>query len=453
MALLGLVLAVVLVVQNGGTESGTETGNTLPAHLEPAETANASPMPGSDPAAVRMATKKIDHVIFVIKENRTFDTLFGRFPGADGATEGPTCDGGTVALGKAADSEEDVPHAFLDGVAAIDGGGMDCFKKAAYVQYREEQIPNYWAYARRFVLEDRFFSSVYGPTCVEHLWTFASQSDRFADCARPGQFGIGNKEFCDDPLETALSFPTLARPDQEKVYALEDQGPSGVDGVRSYFRLRWPCSDVAVLPDLLERAGVTWKEYRDPNFDWVQPLRTVRHVRYSAMYDNVVPVETFLPDLQAGKLPQVAWVTPPYPQSDHPPHSICAGENWFVELMNELGQSPYWDSTAVVLTWDDFGGFYDHVPPPHLDLYGLGPRVPAIVLSPWAKPGFVMHDDTEFASVLRLIETIFGLPALTQRDADTNDMLDAFDFQQQPQPPLILDQRDCPKRKRSIPTP
>jgi phospholipase C len=424
-----------------------------PDVLEPGSVASPSPSGGSDPAQIDLARRQIDHIIFVIKENRTFDTLFGQFPGADGATSGRTCDGGTVPIREATDVVRDVPHSFLDGIAAIDGGKMDCFESAGYVQYGEKQIPNYWAYARRFVLADRFFSSVYGPTCVEHLWTFASQSDRFADCARPGEFGTGHKEFCDDPLETALSFPQLDRADQEKVYAEEDRGPSGVDAVSSYFRLRWPCSDVAVLPDLLERAGITWKEYRDPDFDWVQPLRTVRHVRYSGMYENVVSVSRFLPDLRAGKLPQVMWVTPPYHQSDHPPVSLCSGENWFVEMMNAIMQSPYWDSTAVVLTWDDFGGFYDHVAPPHLDLYGLGPRVPAIVISPWAKHGYILHDETEFASVLRFIETVFGLPSLTQRDAHTNDMLDAFDFRQEPQAPLILDQRTCPAKGPEPPTP
>jgi phospholipase C len=127
----------------------------------------------------------------------------------------------------------------------------------------------------------------------------------------------------------------------------------------------------------------------------------------------------------------------------HPPGSICAGENWAVRSINAVMRSEVWESTVIVLTWDDFGGFYDHVAPPHLDLFGLGPRVPAIVISPWAKPGFIEHETLEFSSVLRLIETVFDLPTLGPRDAMTSDMLTSLDFEQEPNPPLVLEERDC----------
>jgi phospholipase C len=162
------------------------------------------------------------------------------------------------------------------------------------------------------------------------------------------------------------------------------------------------------------------------------------------MYRNVVSEESFFRDLRADRLPAVSWLTPSFAESDHPPKSICAGENWTVDTLNQIMTSPAWSSTAVILTWDDFGGFFDHVPPPHVDLYGLGPRVPTLVISPWAKRGVVDHETMEFASVLRFIETIYDLPPLTSRDANTTDMLSAFDFSQTPQPPLILHQRTCP---------
>jgi len=212
--------------------------------------------------------------------------------------------------------------------------------------------------------------------------------------------------------------------------------------VRTHYRLRYPCSDVRVLPDSLQAKGISWKEYRG-NTTWVQPLREIRHVRFSSMYRNVVPNARFDTDIEAGRLPQVSWLTPPVPLSDHPPHSLCEGENWLVDTLNVLMRSKYWDSTAVVVTWDDFGGFYDHVPPPHLDLYGLGPRVPAMVISPWARSGLIDHDQMDFASVLRFIETIFNVPPLTTRDAQANDMLSAFDFRASPQPPLVLSDRSC----------
>ena len=399
---------------------------------------------GSPPEVVAAARERIRHVVFVIKENRTFDHYFGTFPGADGATEGRTCDGGTVALGRAADRILDVGHSFRDGVAAVNGGAMDCFKEGGYVQYRREDIPNYWAYAERFVLADRFFSSVYGPTGIEHLWTFAAQSDRFVDHERPGQFGTGQREFCDDPFETAYAFRRLTADEEAEAFDLEERGADGAEELRRFWELRWPCTDVRVLPDLLDDAGVSWRSYRGEN-QWVQPLRMVRHVRFSDMYRNVVDVDRFVADVRAGTLPAVSWVTPDFGLSEHPPASVCRGENWTVGVLNELMRSPLWSSTAVVLTWDDFGGYYDHVAPPHVDLYGLGPRVPALVISPWSRRGAILSDTLEFASVLRFIETVFDLPSLTRRDGEANDMLGAFDFAQTPQDPLVLPLRTCPE--------
>ena len=161
------------------------------------------------------------------------------------------------------------------------------------------------------------------------------------------------------------------------------------------------------------------------------------------MWRKVVYESRFIPDVHAGRLPAVSWLIPPLQSSDHPPASICEGENWTVRVINAVMKSPAWRSTAIILTWDDFGGFYDHVPPPHVDIYGLGPRVPAIVISPWAKRGYVDHQTFEFSSVLRLIERIWRLPTLGLRDAEARDMLSAFNFHGAPRPRLILKQRDC----------
>jgi phospholipase C len=421
----------------------TTSTSQAPANLEPADATDVSFATPSDPAVVAQARKKIDHIVFVIKENRTFDNYFGLFPEANGATTGVRCDGTTVPLEKAPDRGFAAGHSFTDGIRVIDGGKMDCFDDVGYSEFHENQIPNYWAYARNFTLADEFFSSIYGPTGIEHLWTFASQSDRFVDHGRPGQLGIGKRQLCDDPLETAFSFRHLSRADEEAVFQLENQGESGANQVPQYWEARWPCTDVAVLPDRLDEAGISWKEYRGEN-EWVQPLRMVRHVRFSDMWNNVVGSEDFVRDVHAGNLPSVSWLTPPFPLSDHPPQSVCRGENWTVAMINAVMESPEWDSTAIVLTWDDFGGFYDHVPPPHVDMYGLGPRVPAIIISPWARPGYVDHTPYEFASVLRFIETVFDVPPLTSRDANASDMLGAFDFSQQPIAPAPLQQRDCP---------
>jgi phospholipase C len=434
------LLSVACIFSNDAT---TSVPGPVPSILDPGQAEVTDFATLSDPTVVAAARHKIEHVVFVIKENRTFDTMFGTYPGADGATQGETCDGQILPLGHATDRVDDAGHSFADGISAINGGRMNCFNPIGFVQYQQADIPNYWTYAQHFTLADRFFTSIYGPTGVEHLWTFAAQSDRFVDHERPGQFGTGRREFCDDPSELAFSLPDVGRQMQEHLYRLEEQGAAGADQIQTYYRPRWPCTDVAVLPDRLDAAGISWKDYLGEN-EWVQPLRMVRHVRFSSMYDNVVPAAAFLKDLHAGKLPSVSWLTPPFGLSEHPPASMCAGENWTVQILNALMESPEWSSTAVVLTWDDFGGFYDHVTPPHVDLYGLGPRVPALIISPYAKPGAIDHTTYEFASVLRFIETVFDVPPLTSRDAGASDMLSAFDFNQQPLDPLVLTERTCP---------
>jgi phospholipase C len=157
----------------------------------------------------------------------------------------------------------------------------------------------------------------------------------------------------------------------------------------------------------------------------------------------LVPTEQFMTDAASGNLPTVSWIVTPAQYSEHPPASVCVGENWTVQMLNSLMQGPDWSSTAVFLTWDDFGGFYDHVAPQQIDNYGLGFRVPLLVISPYAKKGFIDHTQFEFSSMLRFAEDELGLPTLTNRDKGANNMMDAFDFSQNARPPLVLQQRAC----------
>jgi phospholipase C len=409
--------------------------------------------PDASAVAVRrlaQARQHIEHVVFIVKENRTFDTYFGRFPGADGATRGKICNGKTVPLHAAEDETPDVEHHFIPALHAMNGGRMNCFnflwngrQLQSYIQYSPRQIPSYWAYARHFTLADRFFSSIYGPTGPEHLWTVAAQSAHFVDHELPGQFGKNDiaREYCDDRAERAFAFRRLTQEERERAFSLEESTRTA-DRVRNFWEERWPCIDIKVLPDELTAHGIAWRYYRGDN-PWVAPLRQVRHIWYGKDRAKVLTEPEFIPDVRAGRLPAVAWLTPPVGLSDHPPSSVCQGENWTVRVINELMRSPEWKSTVIVLAWDDFGGFYDHVSPPHMDLYGLGPRVPAIVISPWAKPGFVDHTTLEFSSVLKLIERVFDLPTLGRRDRAAADMLEAFDFSQDPNPPLLRRERDC----------
>jgi phospholipase C len=443
------VAATVVALSRGDDVSPARSPGSPDRFLERA-LAGGEQSRASVARQVELARRQIEHVVFIVKENRTFDTLFGTFPGADGATRGKTCDGGTVPLRRARQTSPGPVHSFDQALRAINGGRMDCFDRLfdgrnleAYVQYHEDQIPNYWAYAKNFVLADHFFSSIYGPTGPEHLWTIAAQSDRFVDHERPGQEGSGPaREYCDDPDERAFSFKELSAAEEDEAYAMEETRELVPELVSRFWEERWPCTDIPTLPDLLEEKGISWKYYRGDN-PWADPLRQIRHIRRGPMWDKRVPESRFIPDARAGRLPAVSWLVPPVELSDHPPAPLCTGENWTVRVLNAIQQGDDWDSTVVVLTWDDFGGFYDHVPPPHVDLYGLGPRVPAIIISPWAKPGYIESRTLEFSSVLKLIETVFELPSLGPRDRRANDMLDAFDFEQEPNPPLILDERDC----------
>ncbi|MFM7718773.1 MAG: phospholipase C [Actinomycetota bacterium] len=427
----------------------------------PRVTAYPSPTAFAEPSP-------IDHVIFVIKENRTFDHYFGRYPGADGATEGRIIDGSTVPLRPAPDvMTKPITHGFWSGLYSVDGGRMDGFNTITggedldgYVQFDRAGIPNYWAYADRFVLADAFFSSMYGPTFPEHLYTVAASSYGIMDNKAQREPTPGR--YCDDDSAYTPAFPQdLAEEDLERIRELEnfivDGSPDSLRQISEYLVDVRDCLDLPTLPEALTDAGISWRFYSDPVFPIGDIMRAIRRVRYSPMWNNVVPSEGFLDDISAGRLAEVSWVNPPAPYNEHPilpnrVQSVCAGENWTVEMMNRLQASPVWASTAVVIVWDDFGGFYDHAPPPLYDIMGLGPRVPALVLSPWTRKGdnplggAIDSHTYEFSSVLAFIEGIFGIDPLTERDANADPLTGAFDFTREPDlEPLTLPLRtDCP---------
>ena len=411
----------------------------------------------------------IEHVIFVIKENRTFDHYFGKYPGADGATTGKIIDGSTVPLRPAPDiMTQPITHGFWSGLYAVDGGRMDGFNTitggkdlAGYVQFDRAGIPNYWSYADRFVLADAFFSSMYGPTFPEHLYTVAASSYGIMDNKAQREPTPGR--YCDDETAYTPAFPMdLEGEDLERIRALEnsivDDSPEALREISSYLEDVRDCLNLPNLPEELSEVGVSWKFYSDPVFPIGDIMRAIRRVRYNPeLWKNVVPSEGFLDDISEGELAEVSWVNPPAPYNEHPilprrEQSVCAGENWTVEMMNRLQRSDYWGSTAVIIVWDDFGGFYDHQPPPQYDIMGLGPRVPALILSPWTRRGAnplggaIDQHTYEFSSVLAFIERIFGVEPLTERDANADPLTGAFDFTQEPNlEPLILPLRqDCP---------
>jgi phospholipase C len=462
------VVATVVVVLAAACSGSKDTSSPSPSadggtgFLSSITGGEAAQQAATQARMTEQAKAKIKHIVFIVKENRTFDTMFGTFPGVDGTTTGQMCNGKTVKLKPAGDTALDVPHSFTAGLRAINGGRMNCFdlmspddKTRPYVQLQQSDIPNYWQYAKHFVLDDRFFSSVYGPTGPEQLWTVSAQTDRFVEQEREGQYGTNGvaREFCDDKTERAYSFKDLTPAQQNEAYALQEL--PNIPALTTFWETRWPCADIPSVPGQLQAAGVSWKYYRGDN-SWVDPLRQISTVRNSpAAWRNRVPVEQFVKDVQAGHLPDVSWVTPSFVDSDHPPMSICQGENWTVRQVNSIMQSQYWKDTAIVLVWDDYGGFYDHVVPPHVDLFGYGLRVPMLLISPFVDP----HVDSrtlDFTSVLRLIQRLHDLPPLdtssgmTQRNAQASDMVDLFDFLGKPQKPLVLKERSCPTPTQTV---
>ena len=464
-----VVVGVVLAAMLAASLSACTSETTHPVAAPTSASLAPTSAPEFTPARITPKAP-IEHVIFLVKENRTFDHYFGAYPGADGAARGDTLrcskDGcvpdGSVPLRPAPEVlDHDITHGFQSGLYAINGGAMNGFNiigdgrdLTGYVQHSRKSLPNYWAYADRFVLADQFFTSMYGPTFPEHLYTVAAQAygvvDNKISAETPGNY-------CDDPAEITYRFPdTLKKDDIDRIMQLEehitDRWPTQIERIKRYWVETRTCFNIPVLPDQLERHDISWKYYANPDV-WMNGLQAVRHVRFSDMWDKVQPPETFLKDLQRGDLPQISWLVPPEGVNEHPGsgQSSCAGENWTVQQVNALMRSRYWRSTALVIVWDDFGGFYDHVPPPHLDIMGLGPRTPALIISPWtrrgdgADGGAIDSTPYEFSSVLRFMELLHGLDPMTERDANADPLSGAFDFDEKPDMrKLLLDYRkDC----------
>ncbi len=441
--------------------------------------------PGENPGTVVAGENPIEHVVFIIKENRTFNNYFATYGhGAVGSTTGKTLSCSTSShscspgpdydLTKAQDiAPHDITHGFSSGLYSIDGGKMDGFNiiglgsdMTGYTYFDRDALPNYWTYADRFVLADHFFTSMYGPTFPEHLYTVAAQGygivDNKSTTDHPGSY-------CDDPTEYVPHFPMdkLSEAQLNSIMKTEDHMtedyPNQLFKISAYWEQTRTCVPIRSLPDQLQKAGIDWKYYANKD-QWMNALQAIRHDRNTPeIWSKVQDPENFISDVNAGKLPEVSWLIPPEPYNEHPgdsdptsssysPISVCAGENWTVNQINAVMDSDAWASTAIVVVWDDFGGFYDPVKPPHYDVMGLGPRTPALIISPYTRAGdnpdggSVDHTTYEFSSVLKFMEDLHGLKPLTERDAQADPLSGAFDFSQPPRlDPLVLPlRRDCP---------
>lgn len=318
-----------------------------------------------------MGKSNIEHVIIIVKENHTFDNYFGRFPGVNGDANLATAPNPPAS---------DHPHTHE--------AWLKFARSAVREQYTEAAIPAYWEYARQFTLCDNYFTDVAGPSTPNHLMLITADSPVVDNIHKTSQ---------QDALQPATPF------------------------------------DLPSLPEQLEKAGLNWKNYGGYAFEYIKALKS------SA---NTVRSEQFASDAKAGNLPTVSWLYAGESNelygnlSEHPPATITTGMQWTVEQIQAIVDGGLWDSCAVFVTWDDWGGWYDHVTPPEVEQWAdgtqfrYGPRVPCLVISPYAKPGYISTVQHSHVSLVKFCETLFKLPPLNARDRAADDMSDCFDFAQ-----------------------
>jgi phospholipase C len=399
-------------------------------------TPSASPSFDASTAPTRWP---IGHVVVIMMENQTLDHMFSRFPGADGARFGWDHGARRPLTHLSAQRIPDLPHCYTCATEAWDHGALDGFNqneesnRYAYTYLLRRDEPNYWAWAERYALADHFFSAELGPSFPNHLFMISGQSAGAHD--NPVRGGLHSLTFgCDAPAG-------------ELVRVVLERGIS-----------RWvrPCFRIPTIADPLDRANISWAYYSasstQPGYIW-SAFSSIHRVFFGPDWTHhVFPVDDVVDDIRSNDgVPAVTWITPRFQLSNHPGSNFCYGENWATRVIDTIMHSPDWPSTAIFLTWDDYGGFYDHVRPPRVDRFGLGLRVPLIVLSPYAKRGFVDHTPGDFDSMLRFIEDNWGLRSFTARDRRAGDLRSAFDFAQTPSKPSPLPlRRDCEGPKWEI---
>ena len=457
------VLSALLALSLGGGSALAASGASDPS--------DPSVQLGVPAAATPAGIQKIRHVVVIMQENRSFDSYFGTYPGADGlprnaAGQFTTCvpdpRSGTCVkpFHDAADVNGGGPHGQANATADINGGRMDGFIAQAESgkkgcsnpnnpvcsttsddvmgYHTQQEIPNYWAYADNFVLQDRMFEPNASWSLPAHLFMVSGWSAR---CAVPT-----------DPLSCTSDIRNPGLP------TAADPAPYG------WTDLTW----------LLHAAGVSWGYYLDQGYQpdcagdaaycapkpqtvsvpgiW-NPLPGFVDVRTDHQLGNVQDVASFLTAARTGTLPAVSWVIPNGADSEHPPASVATGEAYVTNLINSVMAGPDWSSTAIFLSWDDWGGFFDHVVPPTVDGNGYGLRVPGLVISPYAKRGFIDHQTLSFDAYLKFIEDDFlggqaldpatdgrpdSRPTVREAAATLGDLRNDFDFDQSPRAPVVL---------------
>ena len=394
-------------------------------------TVGGPPVVPTAPQASKHAQDVIKHIVVIVQENRSFDNLFQGFPGADTVASGRASDGSTVPLQPISMVHGiDPNHGFADFTGSLDGGKMDGFDKVVgfprteknmvYAYVPRSEVQPYFDLATSYALADRMFQSNNSNSYVSHQYIIAAQSANVVN--NPASLPWG----CDAPAGTGVTL-------------------MGADGVPYAAPNVAPCFDYQTIGDLLDTAGKSWAYYApaiadmntgDPAGALWTPYDAIRHIRYGPDWsqDQISPETAILADIAHNTLRNVSIVTPDAFNSDHARFPSTTGPAWVASIVSAIGASPYWKDTAIFVTWDDWGGWYDHVVPPHIDANGAGFRVPLLAISPYAKHGYVSHVPLETSSITRYIEEIFRLPSLGQRDATANAPDDMFDYSQQVKP-------------------
>jgi phospholipase C len=429
---LALLVALIGTAGCGGGGGGHAAGGA---------SAGAAPGGGGAPSASTTSAIPIDHVFILFKENHTYDNYYAAYPGGDGALSGRDSTGATVQLKWpttdwwiGGSNDWDPAHVSWDNGAMdkfdVMGGFPPAPSHAAYVSYgitpqaANAIIPYYWAIADRAVLCDEYFTSVMGPSNPNHMFIGCATS---AGLISNGDVITGMDTFID---------PTTGQTYQR--------------APRNFTTAEVPTA----LPVELEKRGLSWAVYLEQYTGPLSVIPQVGTLNGNVPFGNCDVIRN-LPDwgtqmvfvnddvslimaslLANGPVGNVTWVKPDDVNAEHPIWgSVSSGALWTQRVIEAIGQSPYWDRCAIFVTWDDWGGFYDHVPPPQVDAFGFGFRVPTLVVSPYARRGVVDHTTYEHASIVKFCERVFGISPMATRDAAADDMTQgAFDFTQPPRP-------------------
>lgn len=403
--------------------------------------AGGTPSARALPLAGRAAplTSPIGHVVIVIQENRSVDNLFQFLPGANTAAVGFDSKGLAVQLQpESLTAPYDMDHTHdpswvteynhggmngFDLAACIPNSGHKCPTDPAYAYVPQSEVQAYYAMAENYTFADNTFQSNQGPSFPAHQYLLS-----------------GTSTVADGSLLRAAENPLTSKgtstggcesPPGSLVNLIDPQGRDGGAG-----RVAFPCFVRRSLISDLDEAGLSWAYYRANGgagiWNGVDALRPIwkNQTEYNA--DVIYPSSRFLTDVGNHKLAAVTWITPTALASDHPAINNGSGPSWVASVVNAIGESPFVNSTVIFVIWDDWGGLYDHVKPPIYNSYELGFRVPLVVISPYAKRGYVSHVRHEFGSILKFTEEVFGLPSLGTTDERSDDLSDCFDFNAPP---------------------